>query len=84
MKQLLALAIILLSIQWSCTSPDKSPQEDVESTEINPAAEGFNLEASDEKAIALADEVMEAMGGRKNWDATRYIRWNFFGRRTLL
>jgi hypothetical protein len=50
----------------------------------NPAAEGFNAEESDEQAIAIADEVMEAMGGRAAWDATRYIQWTFFGRRTLL
>lgn len=55
-----------------------------ETAEANPAAEGFNAEASDEKAIRIADEVMEAMGGRKNWDDTRFIAWNFFGRRWLL
>lgn len=53
-------------------------------TEVNPPSEGFNLEASDENAIAIADQVMEAMGGRQAWDETRYIRWTFFGRRTLL
>ena len=45
----------------------------------NPAAPGFNAADSDPKAIALADEVMAAMGGRANWDATRYITWRFFG-----
>ncbi|MDX1666500.1 MAG: hypothetical protein R3350_04700, partial [Saprospiraceae bacterium] len=50
----------------------------------NPPAEGFNKEGSDPEAIAIADDVMEAMGGRKAWDDTRYIRWNFFGRRYLL
>lgn len=50
----------------------------------NPAAKGFNEAGSDPKAIAIADQVMEAMGGRKAWDATRYITWSFFGRRTLL
>ncbi|MEM6767329.1 MAG: hypothetical protein AAF655_20490 [Bacteroidota bacterium] len=49
----------------------------------NPAAEGFNLEASDAKAIEIADEVMQAMGGRKAWDDTRHLSWNFFGFRTL-
>lgn len=53
-------------------------------SETNPPAEGFNLAGSDEKAIALADSVMLALGGRKNWDDTRYLRWNFFGARTLL
>ncbi|MEM1138180.1 MAG: hypothetical protein AAGI07_20295 [Bacteroidota bacterium] len=50
----------------------------------NPAAEGFMLAESDEKAIALADDVMQAMGGRKNWEETRYIAWNFFGFRKLI
>lgn len=47
----------------------------------NPPAEGFNAAASDPAAIALADEVMEAMGGRKNWDNTEFLVWNFFGSR---
>ncbi len=50
----------------------------------NPAAEGFNLAASDQRAIELADDVMESMGGRAAWDDTRFLRWTFFGRRTLL
>jgi hypothetical protein len=50
----------------------------------NPAAPGFNQSGSDPKAIAIADEVMAAMGGRKAWDQTRYIHWTFFGRRNLL
>ena len=36
---------------------------------------------SDPKAIQVADEVMAAQGGRKNWDDTRYLTWNFFGSR---
>jgi len=27
---------------------------------------------------------MEAMGGRRAWDTTRYLHWNFFGARRLL
>ncbi len=50
----------------------------------NPAAEGFNLDGSDAKAIEVADSVMEKMGGREAWDKTRYLSWNFFGRRTHL
>jgi hypothetical protein len=51
---------------------------------MNPAAEGFNSAASDEKAMALADSVMAAMGGRKAWDDLRFISWNFFGVRDLV
>ncbi len=39
---------------------------------------------SDAKAVKIADEVMKASGGNKNWDATHYIAWNFFGSRKLL
>lgn len=37
---------------------------------------------SDPKAVHLADQVMEAMGGKTNWDNTHYIRFTFFGFRT--
>ena len=50
----------------------------------NPAAPGFNLEDSDPAAVELADSIMIAMGGRENWDNTRFISWNFFGRRNLV
>lgn len=50
----------------------------------NPPAPGFDVANSDPAAIELADSVMEAMGGRRNWDNTRYISWNFFGRRNLV
>jgi triosephosphate isomerase len=36
---------------------------------------------SDAEAIALAQQVMERMGGWEAWDATRYVSWHFFGRR---
>lgn len=36
---------------------------------------------SDAQAIELADDVIEAMGGAENWEATRFIHWNFFGKR---
>ena len=48
----------------------------------NPAMPGFDLDGSDAEAIEIADEVMEALGGRQAWDDTRCITWKFFGRRT--
>ncbi|MDQ3535168.1 MAG: hypothetical protein M3421_06035 [Bacteroidota bacterium] len=38
----------------------------------------FNAENSDPKAVEIADQVIEAMGGYKSWDNTRHISWNFF------
>jgi hypothetical protein len=68
----LLLVILLLS---NCATAKKSM--------LNPPAPGFDIQHSDTKAIAIADEVMAAMGGRKAWDDTRYFHWNFFGSRTL-
>lgn len=50
----------------------------------NPPAPGFDLAHSDPAAVELADSIMAAMGGRGNWDKTRFISWNFFGRRNLV
>ena len=47
----------------------------------NPPVAGFNTAGSDARAIEIADQVMRAMGGRENWDATRFLAWKFFGRR---
>lgn len=82
-------ALALLIFISSC-STGASTNEEAESTESggefveynNPPADGFNQEGSDLLATLLADKAMLAMGGRKAWDNTRYIRWNFFGRRT--
>ena len=94
MQNSLILLICLSIMVWSCNSTTKSTNNDpteetlasdqsVEFVE-NAPAEGFNITNSDPQAIAIADKVMEASGGRKAWDNTRYISWNFFGFRKLL
>ena len=50
----------------------------------NPPADGFDMAGSDPKAVQIADQVMAAMGGRKAWDNTHLIAWNFFGARKLV
>jgi len=74
MKKFIYLIIIIAA----CTSQESTVELG------NPAADGFDLEGSDNKAITIADQVMVAMGGRSNWDNTRYISWNFFGSRELI
>lgn len=37
----------------------------------------------DSRSSAIADSVIQMMGGKQNWDNVHYLRWNFFGRRTL-
>ena len=87
MKNLISLFTLILFIS-SC-STGSSTSDSTEAVEDggeyveynNPPAEGFNQEGSDLLATLLADKSMQAMGGRKAWDNTRYISWNFFGRR---
>jgi len=38
----------------------------------------------DPKAEALARRVLDSMGGRQAWEGTRYVSWNFMGRRRHL
>ena len=83
MKKLkIIFALIFLSCcLFSCQSETSNSTD---SKDENPPAEGFDLENSSPEAIKIADEVMLAMGGRKAYDETRYLFWNFFGSRTLL
>ena len=71
---LLIYVTIILFLFSNCSSPTSEPYG-------NPPAPGFNLVDSDEKAIELADQVMKASGGRKNWDTARFFSWTFAGGR---
>ncbi len=85
MKNLL-LILVSLALFTGCDQGKNSSETTTVSEEElnkNPAAEGFNWERSNPQAIKIADDVMEAMGGRKNWDETRFISWNFFDVRKL-
>ncbi|MEM1319456.1 MAG: hypothetical protein AAGG75_04325 [Bacteroidota bacterium] len=84
MRRLIPCLVVLFSLILGCENAPTSTSDPTNSSNLNPAAEGFNEKESDPKAIAIADEVMLAMGGRQNWDATRYLSWNFFGARRLL
>ncbi len=41
----------------------------------------FDSAASDPKAIAIAEDVMEASGGLENWQKTRYVTWRWLDKR---
>ncbi len=87
-RVLLLLVAGGLVVACSVSSNEKKAEEEpiTEAIEVvqNPPADGFNVEGSDMVAVMLADQVMEAMGGRKNWNNTRYLSWNFFGARRHL
>ena len=79
MKKLMLLVTISVLV-WSCNTLPKEKSL----AEQNPPADGFDLQNSDPAAIELADSIMHVMGGRENWDKTRFISWNFWGNRNLV
>ncbi|GGG37739.1 hypothetical protein GCM10011378_12520 [Hymenobacter glacieicola] len=55
-----------------------SPMPTLQATKGSyPAAEGFDQAGSDAKAMALADKVMQQMGGYSAWQQTRLLGWDF-------
>jgi len=66
---LISLSLLTGLLIYSCAKPKvlQSPS--------------FNLTDSSPKAIALADEVVNANGGAQSWNQTDYLSWNFFGSR---
>ncbi|MEM9984786.1 MAG: hypothetical protein AAF804_06795 [Bacteroidota bacterium] len=79
MPKFYTLFVLLISLIIACETPATTQE-----AASNPPAKGFNEAGSDPQAIALADEVMAAMGGRNAWDQTRYLRFTFNGRRALI
>ncbi len=75
MKRYVFTALVVLI---SAAAPAQSNKS------ANPPAAGFDAAGSDPKAVELANAVMQAMGGRKAWDKTHLIAWNFFGVRKLI
>ena len=75
-QQLFIITLLLVSLFFACKSTDQGITK-----QVNPPAEGFNKANSDTKAIEIADEVMQAMGGRDTWDTTQFFSWTFFGNR---
>jgi hypothetical protein len=47
----------------------------------NPPCAGFDMAGSDPRALAIADQVMQALGGRAAWDKARILCWTYLSRR---
>ena len=73
------ILIFTLTLLTYCQQDKQNSNTDA----IYPPMPDFNLSGSDQQAMAWADSVMEAMGGYSKWQETRYLVWNFFGRRDL-
>jgi len=81
---LIVFGITIITFLACAPSADKPSTEIYTPQEENPPMPGFDRQNSDVKAIEIADKVMEAMGGRINWDKVRCVSWNFFGARDLI
>ncbi|MEL7147923.1 MAG: hypothetical protein AAFO69_16235, partial [Bacteroidota bacterium] len=81
MKKGIIHLFVALFLCYACDTKKPTVQEDI--VETNPALPGFDAAGSDQKAIAIADAVMENSGGRAAWDAMGTLVWNFLGARKL-
>ncbi len=64
----LTATVWLSGLLGACSGPDPWP-----------AAEGFDADGSDKKAIALANDVMVRQGGYARWQQARYLAWTYYG-----
>ena len=74
-----SLAALSLTILGACqpsAGDSASPGESASVKTPAPSSGG-----SDPQALAVADRLLEAVGGRENWDNTRYITWVNHGKR---
>jgi len=78
MDKIIIPFLLVLLLITGCRETQRSQSD----KKTNPTAREFNTEASDARAIAIADRVMKAIGGRESWRETSVISWNFLGRRT--
>jgi len=83
MKNLSCFSLLVFVFVFIACQPNVKNTSETKTLDDNPPALGFDVENSDAKAIAIADDVMKAMGGRTAYDSTRYIGWNFFNSRKL-
>ena len=82
MNKSLLLIFVFAGIFFSnCGEKEVEKNENIVEHEVNPAHVDFDLLHSDEKAMEIADKVMKSIGGRENWDNSKYLKWNFFGKR---
>jgi plasmid maintenance system killer protein len=78
----LLLIVFLTSIHVDLLASDKGTYVSIENTETS---ENVNkTDENDPRAVAIANKVMDAMGGTKAWNNARHLHWNFFGARTLV
>lgn len=70
-------AFVLLGWMTGCTAPEATASEPAARAPeaVEPTAD------ADPQARALAESVLERMGGAEAWRRTRYLTWTFFGRR---
>ncbi len=80
MKRLIKFVFCTVVFLSACNTPKKFVYKVVANT---PEA-GFDAQNSDAAAVALADSIENAHGGRYAWNKTRYIKWSYSGQRDLI
>ena len=75
----LAAAASLLLLAPAAAQSAKPAAQTAALAPAYPPAPGFDAAGSDARAVALANRVMQQMGGYDAWKKARYFGWGFFG-----
>jgi hypothetical protein len=65
MKNLFRIIVLFITLSCGAKQPEAAKNTDQ------------TVPSSDVKAVALAERMMDAMGGAKAWNETRYLRFDF-------
>jgi hypothetical protein len=74
---LLCLTLWTLAQAAPAASPSPAPAASPAAASPAPTPAPTPVPTPDPKAVAIADRVLEALGGKDAWDKTRYLRFDF-------
>jgi len=71
--------LILAALLWSGCQKKESADADGTTSRAARPTKPAERGTADEQAARIADKVMDALGGERAWNDTRYVSWKFMG-----
>lgn len=74
----LSCLILIGAFLWSGCQKEKAASDETGSPAAKPAI-SKERGTADEQSARIAEKVMDALGGERAWNDTRYVSWKFMG-----
>ncbi|ANM28705.1 hypothetical protein [Moorena bouillonii] len=75
------LLLAIVAATGLACAPESATADESPEPAFDPSTRVHVSDASDPKAIEIAQATIEKMGGWQAWDRTRFLSWKFFGGR---